>query len=75
MEKAEAYASRGYVHRHEMRAVDGGAEHPNKVIWLRHTAITTFNFDGGLMLGMAQHYVTHGVDFDFPNNYMMPYGV
>ena len=71
-EKAEAYASRGYVHRHEMRAVDGGAEHPNKVIWLKHTARTTFNLDRGPMPGMT-HLVTPGVDLAFMNNYFMPY--
>ena len=74
LEKAESYYKRGYVHIHEFVPVNGGAEHPTKVIWLKHTAVTSFTLDGGPM-GQGQdppymHWVTPGVDFDFPNNTM-----
>ncbi len=71
-EKAERYASRGYVHYHELVAVDGGALHPTKVVWLRHHARTSFNFDGGPRPDLA-HEVTPGIDFEFINNYFVPY--
>ncbi|UCG82843.1 MAG: hypothetical protein JSW38_11775, partial [Dehalococcoidia bacterium] len=35
-EKAEMYASRGYVHYHELLAVSDGTPHPDKVVWLKH---------------------------------------
>jgi hypothetical protein len=69
-EKAEQYAARGYVHYHEL--ISGGTEHASKVIWLRHTARTSFNFDGGPHPELA-HEVTPGVDYEFIPNWMMPY--
>jgi selenium-binding protein 1 len=72
MEKAEAYAERGYVHYHELISVDDGSLHPDKVVWLKHTARTSFNFDGGPHPELA-HEVTPGVDYDFIPNGMMPY--
>ncbi|NIO68872.1 MAG: hypothetical protein GTN71_07495 [Anaerolineae bacterium] len=73
MEKAERYASRGYVHYHELITVsDGGTPHPTKVVWLKHTARTSFDFDGGPLPDLA-HYVTPGVDYDFMPNYAEPY--
>ena len=71
-EKADWYASRGYVHRHELVRVSDGEEHPSKVVWLRHTARTTFTLDGGPAMPFA-HSVTPGVDYEFPNNYPVPY--
>jgi hypothetical protein len=75
-ELAEAYAARGYVHRHEL--VDAaGNEHPNKVIWFRHTARTSFTLDRGPAIWQGnpsapyEHAVTPGVDYAFPNNYMV----
>ena len=72
LETAEAYAARGYMHYHELVKVDGGAKHPEKVLWLRHTARTTFTLDGGPM-PMFSHSVTPGVDFEFIPIGMMPY--
>ena len=63
-EKAASYASRGYVHYHELLKVEGGAEHPTKVVWLKHTARTSFNLDGGPHPEYG-HEVTPGVDYDF----------
>lgn len=71
-EKAATYASRGYVHYHELVAVDGGSLHPTKVVWLRHHARTRFTLDGG-PAPQFTHPVTPGVDFDFINNYFVPY--
>ena len=73
--KAERYASRGYVHYHELVRVSDGALHPTKVIWLKHTARARFTLDGGPGAPNPpyEHEVTPGVDYEFPNNYMMPY--
>ncbi len=69
LENAEIYASRGYVHYHEMVSADTGDLHPSKVVFLKHTARTSFTFDH-----MGHNYeVTPGIDLMFPNNYMMPY--
>ncbi len=75
LEKAAYYFSRGYVHRHEFVKVEGGDEHLEKVVWLKHTAVTSFTFDGGPAMGNSDliHNVTPGVDLKFPNNYLMPY--
>jgi len=74
-EKAEMYASRGYVHYHELRAVNGGALHPTKVVWLKHIARTSFTLDGGPGAPNPpyEHMVTPGVDYLFPVNGTTPY--
>jgi len=71
-EKAEKYARRGYVHYHELVTVEDGTLHPTKVVWLKHTARTAFDFDGGPRPDLA-HYVTPGVDYEFMPNWMNPY--
>ena len=76
-EKAEYYASKGYVHYHEFVSVEEGTLHPTKVPWLKHTAVTRFTLDGG-PLGQGvdppyMHDVTPGVDREFPNNYFNEY--
>ena len=72
-ELAEEYFSKGYVHRHEFVRVSDGAFHPTKVIWLKHTAVTHFTFDGGPGAGVTDHEVSPGIDWEFPNNYNMPF--
>ena len=72
-DKAESYASRGYVHRHEFVSVADGSEHPTKVVWLKHTARTSFTFDGGPHPEFGSRYVTPGVDYNFLPNGMMLY--
>ena len=62
-EKAERYAGRGYVHYHELVKVSDETLHPTKVVWLKHTARTFFNLDGGPHPEFA-HFVTQGVDFE-----------
>ena len=73
--KAEAYYLRGYVHYHEFVSVADGTEHPEKVVWLKHTAVTSFTLDGGPGQPNPpyEHYVTPGVDLEFPNNSFNPY--
>jgi len=71
-EKAAEYAARGYVHYHEMLRVSDGSEHPTKVVWLKHTAVSSFNFDRGPHPELA-HFVSPGVDYDFIPNGFMPY--
>ncbi len=71
-EKAASYAEKGYVHYHELKSVADGSLHPTKVVWLKHTARSSFNFDGGPHPEFG-HQVTPGVDFNFIPNGSMPY--
>ncbi len=71
-EKAQRYASRGYVHYHELVGVADQTLHPTKVVWLRHTATTSFDLDGGPAPQFA-HEVTPGRDFEFIPNGFNPY--
>jgi len=71
-EKAERYAGRGYIHYHELVKVSDGTLHPSKVVWLKHTARTSFTLDGGPHPELG-HDVTPGVDYEFIPNGMMPY--
>ena len=75
LEKVESYYARGYVHYHEFVSVDDGEFHPTKVIWLKHTAVTSFTLDGGPGAPNPpyEHSVSPGVDFEFPNNSSDPY--
>jgi hypothetical protein len=71
-EKAALYASRGYVHYHELVSVSDGLLHPTKVVWLKHIARTFFTLDGGPHPELS-HEVTPGVDYEFVPNGMTPY--
>ena len=71
-EKAASYAARGYIHYHELIKVSDGTLHPNKVVWLKHTARTSFTLDGGPHPELT-HDVTPGVDLEFIPNGMTPY--
>ncbi len=70
-EIAAKMASKGYVHYHELVDASGN-HHPQLVVWLKHTAIRSFYFDGGPMPGAA-HEVKPGVDYEFMPNWMIPY--
>ncbi|MBC8231610.1 hypothetical protein H8E77_18830 [bacterium] len=72
-EKAEQYASKGYVHYHEIVRVSDGELHPTKIVWLRHTARTSFTFDGGPHPPEVPREVTPGVDHEFLPNWETPY--
>ncbi len=71
-EKAAMYASRGYTHYHEFVKVVDGTHHPEKVVWLKHTARTSFTLDGGPAPQFA-HEVTPSVDNEFIPNWQNPY--
>jgi hypothetical protein len=71
-EKAARYAAQGYVHYHHIVRVSDGSLHPTKVVWLKHTARTRFNLDGGPH-PEAAHEVTPGVDYEFIPNWDTPY--
>ena len=60
------------MHYHEMVKVSDGTHHPMKVVWLKHTARTTFALDGGPAPEFS-HAVTPGVDYEFAPNWNMPY--
>ena len=74
-EKAEYYASKGYVHYHEFVSVVDGSLHPTLVPWLKHIAVTRFTLDGGPGAPNPpyEHEVSPGIDWMFPNNYTNPY--
>jgi len=72
-EKAQMYASRGYVHYHELITVDDRTLHPTKVVWLKHTARTSFTLDGGPHPPDPGIDVTPGIQYDFLPNGMTPY--
>ena len=71
-EKAEEYASNGYVHRHELISVADGTPHPTKVVWLKHTAVAFFNFDGGPMPAFGFE-ASPGITNEFMPNGNVPY--
>lgn len=72
-EKAASYASKGYIHYHELvETSDGSTMHATKVVWLKHTARTSFTLDGGPHPELS-HPVTPGVDSEFIPNGMTPY--
>ena len=71
LEKAESYYDKGFVHYHEFVTVATPRElHPDKVVWFKHTAVTSFTLDGGPGQPNPpyEHDVTPGIDFEFPNN-------
>ena len=72
-ELAEKYASRGYIHYHELIEVGNpSVKHPDQVVWLKHIARTTFNLDGGPHPEL-DHLVTPGLDNEFIPNGMTAY--
>ena len=71
-EKAVMYASKGYVHYHELVSVAGGTLHPTKILWLKHIARTSFTLDRGPHPELS-HNVTPGVDNIFIPNGAEPY--
>jgi hypothetical protein len=72
-DKAKEYDARGYVHYHELAAVVGGTQHPTKVVWLKHTARTSFTLDGGPSTPDPGIVMTPGVAFNFLPNWEDPY--
>jgi selenium-binding protein 1 len=73
LKKAERYAEKGYVHYHELVRVDDGSPHPEKVVWFRHIARTSFTLDGGPHPPDPGIEITPGVAFSFLPNWSQPY--
>lgn len=71
-EKAVDYASRGFMHYHELLSVSDSSLHPTKVVWLKHIARTRFTLDGGPRPDLG-HEVRPGIDFEFIPNGLVPY--
>ncbi len=71
-EKAQMYKEMGYVHYHELVSVTDGSQHPDKVVWLKHIAVTSFTLDGG-PAPMFAHSVVPGLDLSFVPIGEMPY--
>ena len=69
---AEKYSSRGYVYYDELVRVSDGRPHPDKVVWLKHTARKKFTLDGGPHPDLA-HAVRPGVDYEFIPYWSKPY--
>jgi len=69
---AQSYADKGYIHYHELVKVSNGSLHPTKVVWLKHTARTSFTLDGG-PAPQFTHSVRPGIDYEFIPNGMSPY--
>ncbi|MEL7451021.1 MAG: hypothetical protein AAFN78_17535 [Pseudomonadota bacterium] len=82
-EIAQRRLLQGYVHYHELIQKDDGCQHPTLVVWMRHSALRAFTFDGGpprtrpdgrpFRPRNVGHQVMPGVDTNFPPNYDMPY--
>lgn len=76
-------AADGYVHYHELVQAGDGCYHPDKVAWLRHSAMLSFTFDGGppqfrenglpFRPRNIPHQVMPGIDHNFPPNYDITY--
>lgn len=66
--RAEDLKSKGYIHRHEF--VDSaGNEHPTQLIYLKHTGVREFGFNGGPKAPKSDHQVSRGVDYNFMPNW------
>ena len=72
--KANWYRRLGYVHYHELITVADGTQHPDKVVWLKHTARTSFTLDGGPHPPVPGIPITPGVARNFLPNWSTPYG-
>ncbi|MFK8017105.1 MAG: hypothetical protein AB8G17_16905 [Gammaproteobacteria bacterium] len=80
---AQSRMLQGYVHYHELVQKDDGCLHPDKVVWMRHSAVRAFTFDRGppqtrpdgrpFRPRNVGHQVLPGVDPNFPPNYDIPY--
>jgi hypothetical protein len=58
---------KGYVHFHEF--VNSGGELEDYVIYLKHTAVREFYFNGGPAAPGSNHMVTPGIDYNFIPNW------
>jgi selenium-binding protein 1 len=71
--KSVEYFNKGFVHYHELISMNTGLQHPTKVLWLSHAAVTFFTLDRGPHPELS-HNVTSGLDYNFIPNWNTPYG-
>lgn len=67
-EQAEKLKRQGHMRFHELTDVETGEESEDYVVYLKHTAVRRFYFDGGPMQGIA-HQVRPDIDYEMPNWY------
>ena len=72
IEKAEAYAERGYVHYQPLIHVTDGTRHPEMIAWMQHIALDSFHLDGGSQ-PLLGHDVVPGIDRLFLPNWSTEY--
>jgi len=71
--KAVKYYTEGFVHYHTpLVSVKTGQRHKNRVVWLKHTAVTNFTFDG-LPDVVEPYEVKIGTDYKMAPNWNVPY--
>jgi len=62
--KAAKYYTEGFTHYHPLVSVKTGKPHRKLVVWLRHSAVIDFTFDG-LPTVIEPYSVTVGADYRF----------
>ena len=67
-EREARLKARGYVHIHEF-VDEHGDELEDYVIYLKHTAVTEFYFNGGPAAPDTNHMVNPGIDYEFMPNW------
>ena len=70
--KAAHYYTEGYIHYHSLVSVKTGKRHPKLVVWLRHSAVMDFTFDG-LPDAVEPYPVKIGSDYKMGPNWNIPY--
>jgi hypothetical protein len=77
-ESANKMAKQGYIHYHELVSFDAEGnpiKHPNLVVWLKHTGMKDFYFDGGppAPFNFPHEVFKNRVDLLFIPLYFVPY--
>ena len=70
--EAQHFKDQGYVHAHELLyADDPNVYEVNEdlAVYLKHTAVRKFNFNGGPAAPGSNHLVTPGIDYQFIPNW------
>lgn len=74
--KAMRYYAKGFIHYHMLINIETGLPHPSKVVWFKHVAVKSFEFDGPGPLafgGIDAYSVEPGVDYKMTPNWDVPY--
>ncbi len=70
--KATKYYTEGFIHYHPLVSVETGKRHPRLVVWLRHSAVIDFTFDG-LPEAVKPYRVKIGADYKMGPRWNIPY--